>query len=843
MNRLFSDYTYMWWKDGFNKGDKQMLFQTGSYGCSLMSADGVINRLGVIFEPPGADALMQADDSRVLALPECSSEFCIFSDGRYQPAEGLDYIDQDALAVSRILESGLNVQRMDVMYYRFRDSVLKGRLELAAFPRHLAISLWLYVPDEQAVEQTGQSVSVRFSLKLDGCSILSRSGRTAVISAHGQQYFFITSASLSVEKGRVIFEAPVLLKPGTFNGFSILYAPSAQSAQALEAQREVQISAADQYTGRELDVAYDERGYFTVDVSGLTPPGQEQFNQEEARRRYEQVKLSLRNNWEKELLLPVCFIKEKENFPISGLCPFIRDEEGEPNGIAVQLSKNWHKLNSNQEAGYFYAPLNHPKRFWEGPWLHAYALFPLAALSEKRYLYNCTFAQWGGAFAASHAQLCLAGWGGNYQQWESSAIGSFGESFCYDPETAHGRAFIDDIRPLLVYKLNSPEKPRYNWTGCNGGGNFLIYEKEGARVPLKRVRSCFKKQGPNLCEVVYTAVTADESIQLELCAFLPRTDDCSRAMHSFKYTFLKDTSFTRLALYQLGADGYNDNQYRTMSIGNDCGPISFELNGQTFEGEFELPLSERDEYALTGSRMQRIPVPGRGLFVGFFKAEPQKTNFCKEGPVANRFINLLDYRAVINGVLCEKPAVNLRVTHDYGVPCIAAELTVGEEAGGVIKAGSAISGTVEYINFPVQKEYYYGPSKVLRAVPENEFNTFRLAHRVSLAGKYRCRTLLGTLTRSYPITVEVSREQSANIIIEGGFSYVPIVFTGLTSYRGYALEQLTPQGWKRIDQSVYGNDFWQCAYDAERDRYEIIFNVEHCGEPASEYQYRLVKLD
>ena len=357
------------------------------------------------------------------------------------------------------------------------------------------------------------------------------------------------------------------------------------------------------------------------------------------------------------------------------------------------------------------------------------------------------------------------------------------------------------------------------------------------------MRSCFKKQGPNLCEVVYTAVTADESIQLELCAFLPRTDDCSRAMHSFKYTFLKDTSFTRLALYQLGADGYNDNQYRTMSIGNDCGPISFELNGQTFEGEFELPLSERDEYALTGSRMQRIPVPGRGLFVGFFKAEPQKTNFCKEGPVANRFINLLDYRAVINGVLCEKPAVNLRVTHDYGVPCIAAELTVGEEAGGVIKAGSAISGTVEYINFPVQKEYYYGPSKVLRAVPENEFNTFRLAHRVSLAGKYRCRTLLGTLTRSYPITVEVSREQSANIIIEGGFSYVPIVFTGLTSYRGYALEQLTPQGWKRIDQSVYGNDFWQCAYDAERDRYEIIFNVEHCGEPASEYQYRLVKLD
>ncbi len=72
---------------------------------------------------------------------------------------------------------------------------------------------------------------------------------------------------------------------------------------------------------------------------------------------------------------------------------------------------------------------------------------------------------------------------------------------------------------------------------------------------------------------------------------------------------------------------------------------------------------------------------------------------------------------------------------------------------------------------------------------------------------------------------------------------MPLVFTGLDSYRNYALEQLTPEGWRRVDQSVYGNDYWQCAYDAGRDKYEPIFNVEHCGEPASEYQYRLIKLD
>lgn len=843
MNRDYNDYTYMWWKDGFNKGDKEMLFQTGRYGLSVQTVSGEINRLGRITAPARAEEVMRADNSAVLSLPGCSSQFAVRINGEYTPAEGLDFIDQDAQAVSRILESGVSVQRMDVMYYRFNSSPLKGRLECAAFPRHLAISLWLYVPDQQTMLQTGRSADVRFSLKLDGLAPAGQLGDITLVKANAQEYAFVSSAHARTAQNEIIFETQVELKAGTFNGFSILYAPSLEDARALTAQRSAQLSAIDQHTGRELEVSYDSRGYFCVDVSGLTPPGQEQFNNEEARKRYEQVKLSLNNPSSLELLLPVCFKKEKENYPITGLCPFIRDEEGYPTGIAVQLSKNWHKLNSNPEAGYFYAPENHPKRFWEGPWLHAYALFKLPAGRKKNYLYNCTFASWGGAFASSHAQLCLAGWGGNYQQWESSAIGSFGESFCYDPETAHGRAFIDDIRPLLVYKLNDPEKPRYNWTGCNGGGNFLVYEKEGARVPLKRVRSYFKKQGPNLCEVLYTAVTSDESIALELTAFLPRTDDCSRAMHSFKYTFLKDAPFTRLAFYQLGADGYNDNIYRTMAIGNDCGPISFAIGGQTFSGEFEPPLSDKDEYSLTGGEMQRISVPGRGLFIGFFKAEPQKTNFCKEGPVANRFINLLDYSATINGAVSKKPAVNLRVTHDYGIPCIAAELAPEKEAGSIIKAGSVICGTVEYVNLPVKKEYYYGPSRVLRAVPSQEFNTFRLAHRVSLAGRYQCRAIKGTLTRSYPITIEADSAQQAHIIIEGGFSYVPLVFTGLDSYRNYALEQLTPEGWRRVDQSVYGKDYWQCAYDAGRDKYELIFNVEHCGEPASEYQYRLIKLD
>lgn len=841
MIRNYKDYTYMWWKDGFGKGSREMLFQTGAYGLSAETVTGRITRLGAVSRPLRASEAIIADDSAVTSLPECSGLPYIAQGETFYPACRLEPIDSDSFAVSRILESGVNVQRMDIMYYRFESSHLKGRLEITAFPRHLALNFSLFCPGE-FYNAEAKTVKTRFALKLTpGLRAEKQANRLCAAGANGESYIFISEADISFERDTVIFEYPIELEPDTFKGFTVLYTPSKQTADALEHQKNTAVEATDAQTGRRLPAVYNERGYFSIDVSGLTPEGQAQFNEESARKRYEQVYLSFKNNSAQDLMLPVCFEKAKENFPISGLCPFIRDEAGFPAGIAVQLSKNWHKLSEDPGRGYFYAPANHPKRFWEGPWLHAYALIPLSANASQKLIYNCTFASWGGAFAASHAQLCLAGWGGNYQQWESSAIGSFGESFCYDPETAHGRAFMDDIRPLTVFKLNDPNAPRYSWTGCNGGGNFLVYEKEGVRVPLKRVRTWFKKQGPNLCEVIYTAVTQDGCIQLELAAFLPRTDDCSRAVHRFKYTFLKDTSFSRLALYQLGADGYNDNTYGTMAIGNDCGPIDFTLGGRRFSGEFETPLSDKDEYVLTGRQMQRIPVPGRGLFIGFFKAEIEKTNFCKDGPIANRFINLLEYKSVINGVEYAKPAVNIRATHDFKVACAAAELTVPSQAGELIQAGSVIEGAVEYINFPIKKEYYYGPSEVLKSVPAEEFNTFRLAHRACLAGRYICRALEGELIRNYPIAVKVNDEQRAHIIIEGGFSYVPIVFTGLTGFSDYVLERRTLTGWEKIDQSVYGNDFWQCAFDADNGTYELIYNVEHCGEPASEYEYRLRK--
>ena len=39
-----------------------------------------------------------------------------------------------------------------------------------------------------------------------------------------------------------------------------------------------------------------------------------------------------------------------------------------------------------------------------------------------------------------------------------------------------------------------------------------------------------------------------------------------------------------------------------------------------------------------------------------------------------------------------------------------------------------------------------------------------------------------------------------------------------------------------IDQSVSGNDYWQCNYDAYTGTYSMSFNVPHNGDT---HQYRL----
>ena len=179
-----------------------------------------------------------------------------------------------------------------------------------------------------------------------------------------------------------------------------------------------------------------------------------------------------------------------------------------PTGEQVQISKNWHDF-STTSSDKNYAAEKANVRIYNKQWYHGYTAIEAPAEDYTQREYTCAYGNWGGVYAASHAQLCLIGWGGN-QLWDQSALGSWGESVTYDPDICLSRSMVDDVRPFLV---RSPEgnNQAYNWTGNVGGADFLNYSELGEQRIINQ-KITYKTQAPNMTNVVYSGVTANGKI-------------------------------------------------------------------------------------------------------------------------------------------------------------------------------------------------------------------------------------------------------------------------------------------------------------------------------------------
>lgn len=731
------------------------------------------------------------------------------------------------------------MQRIDIMHLRYSQlSDVLGRLEIAALPEYFSLEYSIFSDYEIA------NADLEFSMALSEeyvHSETSEDGRVITFfKDNGSGITFVMPNrdgwSIRAEGNTVYFRAESLAVPKSeYTGFNVIVIPATQAslsnADIYYGSEQASVSAVqiEPREGREQDVEFDPKGYVAISLNRMFSASGASFVSSSNRNALDRLKFTIENPTDENIRVPLQFYKDAP-FAVQGCSPFLRDAEtGEPIGVQVQLTKNWHDNAAIAE--------DDPLKFWSGIWFHGYTIIEVPANSSVTYEFTMTYANWGGVYASSHAQISLAGWGGNYQQWETSSIGAFSEAFCYDPETAHGRAFIDDIRPLNVDSMGG----KYGWTSCNGGGNFLYYNVNynASMMMFQQVRTQFKKQGPNLTEVIYTGVTRDGKVKFEITANLPRTDDMARVYHTFKYTFLEDVTFDRMAFYQFGADDYNDNVWMTMAVGNDDGPASFTIDGETFSGEFALPLSDTERYYGSEDVMQRIDIGGEGLWFAYMGAQRQEH---KSGPDSNRALNVISYNAVLNGETYTKPSFNIRCTTNYNIQCNLIELCPPAAVGNTIEKGSTVEGVVEYLNLPVSKEAYYGPSEVMQSIPEEYFNTYRAAYYYVLGGKYTTEASIGEITKSVPITVKtVEGDVAAQITITGGISYVPITFTNVPSYSGYRLEKKEGEQWVMVDQSYNGNDYWQAWYDSDTATYELTFNVEHSGDPEAVYEYRLVK--
>ena len=255
--------------------------------------------------------------------------------------------------------------------------------------------------------------------------------------------------------------------------------------------------------------------------------------------------------------------------------------------------------------------------------------------------------------------------------------------------------------------------------------------------------------------------------------------------------------------------------------------------------EFTVP--ELKEAGYFGGKMQRVEVEGEGLWMAFMGYKPV---LWKQEPGGNRMLNLMYYEASLNGKTYTKPSLSFYNTTNGGVPCVAVELSPAAERGDVIKKGSTVVGCVEWLNMPVAKSDYYGPSTVLKGMPAEDFNTYRLAYSYAKGGYYSVNASIGEITKKAPIYVACTgTDVVAELTVTGGIGYVPITFTGVPHYSGYRLQKNVNGAWETVDQSVKGNDYWQAWYNASTGTYELTFNVEHSGDPNASYTYRLVKVN
>ena len=480
--------------------------------------------------------------------------------------------------------------------------------------------------------------------------------------------------------------------------------------------------------------------------------------------------------------------------PITGVSAVLRDPAGNPTGIPVQISKNWH----GRPEGGVYA----------GAWFHGFSQVHLPPGAKLELELTLAYGHWGGVAAASHAQLCLIGWGSN-QLWDQSALGSWGESICYEPDQAQAQAGILDVRPLMVRSMNR-DLP-WTWTHNVGGGDFFrLFDAAGNRVFPGRMRTAYQRQGPCLTEVTYAGRTGP-AIEHSATVSLYRSDDVVRGTYRLRMDVNQALDFSRFVIFQIGADTYSYTGERQLAVGNETGLVrewDTQWGGDTYRTE---PLE------CTGR------VPWISLHEAVSRAGPET----KQGAWANRGLVIRSWDARLGGKKAA-PWVAERGVNARGADTSTVDL-VPPPGVRRLEPGDFVEATIEHIVMPQFAKDYYGPNEALRAALGQWENTWRMIHREAAGNDRRVEIKAGTLERLYPAVRIGTVDDRAEFTLAGGLGYVPVTFTGLTSPRGHAL-YLDGQ---RLDQSVHGNDFWQTDYDPATQRWEMTFNIPAGKTPVS----------
>ena len=549
--------------------------------------------------------------------------------------------------------------------------------------------------------------------------------------------------------------------------------------------------------GIELPVGFDpEVGWHRINLDAsepVFPPGPKGQGNDAI----ERVNLRFSNPSKDVQTARILFSKEmfrqKPGTPITGISAILRAMDGNPTGIPVQLSKNWH----NRPEGGFHS----------GTWFHGITQIRLPAGRVQELELTIAYGHWGGVSAASHSQLSLIGWGGN-QFWDQSALGSWGESICYDPEQAQANCTITDVRPLMVTSMEGGKD--WRWTTNVGGGDFFrFFDAAGTRIPHSSMRTAYRRYGPCLTEATYSGKIGGE-INQEMTVSLSRTDDLVRGCYRIRMDVVEPVDFSRFVVFQVGADTYNSTAERKIAFGNENGLIKeFDARwgGDTYRGE-------------------PIECTGRIPWASLHGAVAQAHT--KGGAVANRGIIIRSWKARIGGKESRPWMAERGITRGKSDSSIIDVIP----PPGVkrFEKGDFIEAVIEHVAMPQFSKDYYGPNGALRETLARDGDTWKMIRREAVGNDRAVVMRKGGLSHVRPDVRIRTEGGEADFTLKGGLGYVAVTFSGLPSHDGCHLEV----DGKPLDQSVHGNDFWQTDHDPKSRTWSRTYNIPMDGVESRE---------
>ena len=808
---LHNNYSYTYWNDNFKTTgvqDREFTIQTSDFGMKINYSDLTISNMDVITDTLTAEEAFNLTDDPLFPISTTGDiRYRILQDGNVLHDKSTSPTNS-GIKVTQMSEYGtwLNRRFLDSLNYTNSPDIFGSFSGIEFTNWHNRIKMTFYVRPRTTI-MNGQ---LEFEIELPSVySTFYNSGAVYGFANAQDQGFAVkggTNSYTTAANSGIITTAlaPQNLIADSLYQVSLIFYPVKENLSityqdVFDDINNIIVTSTQTLpnTSDNATINYDaNEGVHYIDIPAYTMG---QYNCSSAEL-LQNIQFSLENPTNQDRRARLCF-RQVPAVNVTGFSSMLRSRNGDPLGIPLQISKNWHGSPSSA--------------LHAGSWIKEYTELIIPANSIEEFDYTRVGAKWGETYGAFSHQLSVVGAGVWRGGWLEAGLGSFGENITHSPDYEYGNSNGCDFRPFLVTNQNQGgTSQECRWTGNLGGLDFGHYtNSNNQRIYQSQVKTKFKRYGPNLSETSISAISSDLKLKLDYTFHLNRSNDMTRVYYKLKLRALDSINFNRFDLFQLGGDIYNTLVAQSVVYGSEAG----------VSGIFAPTNSGSNDYtsghqALNGNQPW-IWIDGECNY------SPVGSNLNID---ANAGVIIRSYSGVFNGITDNTPYLRERsssigFSSPTGLNPTSYCLVPPQGVTG-FSPGDSIELLLEVCLIPKSANDYYGNDSLYAQTLSTYGNSWQPLFNEVVFNQPIAFSDSASITQGYPIRIETINNE-AMVEIEGGKNYVPIIFTHLDSIYDPSLWKRTNNCWELIDQSNWGKDFWQTDYDPVLEKFEITYNV------------------